>query len=176
MRQKSGSMSSSWQPIPPADEEAIRAAWVTHLQPVARLVIPLPSRTWKGQALARHRERPGISTEFAGKLLTALRRCTSPGERLWIIEWQHAWFYLDPHAATDELPYQALPDGDACNIVAPDFRFGFVSGWRVTGPVTLFGRELLDAFASDPPTEFLRVCGFGRRSGWCSMDADNLDL
>ena len=154
-------MGDGWQTIPPADEDAIRAAWESHLQPGDELFIPPPSRTWQGQALARHRERPELAAEFASKLLTALRRCTRPGERLWVIEWQHAWHYLDPHAATGGWPYPPLPYGDACNVVAPDFRFGFISGWRETGPVTLFGAELLAAFAADPPAEFHRVCGPG---------------
>jgi len=155
-------MGDGWRPIAPANEDAIRVAWSEHLQPGAKLIIPLPFRTWRGHALARHKERPELATEFACKLLAALRCCTRPGERLWVIEWQHAWYSLDPYDAGGEWPYPPLPDGDACNVVAPDFRFGFVSGWRVTGPVTLFGEELLAAFAADPPAEFLRVCGPGR--------------
>ena len=156
-------MGEGWQPIPPGEEAAIRAAWAAHLQPGDELVVPVPSRSWRGQALARHRERRAVAAEFAGKLLVAFRRCTRPGERLWVIEWQHAWYCLDPHAAAGEWPYPPLPAGDACNVVASDFRFGFVSGWRATGPVTLFGAELLAAFADDQPTEFLQVCGLGEQ-------------
>lgn len=154
-------MGEGWQLIPSGDESAIRAAWVAHLQPSEELVIPAPSQTWRNQALARHRERPELAAEFADKLLAAFRRCTRPGERLWVIEWQHGWYYLDPHVAAGGWPYPPLPNGDACNVVAPDFRFGLVSGWRETGPVTLFGAELLAAFAADPPAEFLRACGSG---------------
>ncbi|MGL6097443.1 MAG: hypothetical protein ACRC7O_16800 [Fimbriiglobus sp.] len=56
-----------------------------------------------------------------------------------------------------------LPNGDAFHVVAPDFRFGLVMGWPETGPVTLFGTELLAAFAANPPTEFLQACGFGEQ-------------
>jgi hypothetical protein len=155
-------MGDGWQPIPPADEEAIRAAWVSHLQPGDEMVIPSPSRKWQGQALARHRERPELEIEFAEKLLAAFRRCTRPGEHLWVIDWQHDWFYLDPHAAAGDWPVPALPDGDAHHFVAPDFRFGVLMEWPETGPVTLFGAEMLVEFAADPPKEFLRVCGHGR--------------
>ena len=154
-------MGDGWQPIPAGDEEAIRAAWTAHLQPVGELVIPPPSRSWRGQALARHREQPELAAEFACKLPAAFRCCTRPGERLWVIEWQHAWYALDPHVASGGWLYPPLPDGDACDVVAPDFRFGFVSGCRENSPITLFGAELLAAFATDPPAEFLRACGPG---------------
>ncbi len=154
-------MCEGWQPIPAGDETAIRAKWTAHLQICDELVIPTPFRTWRGQALAQHRGRPHIEAEFAGKLLAAFRCLTRPGERLWVIDWQHAWYYLDAHAASGAWPVSALPDGDSCNLVDPDFRFGVVMGWRETGPVTLFGNELLAAFASDPPAEFLRICGPG---------------
>ncbi|MGL6097444.1 MAG: DUF2716 domain-containing protein [Fimbriiglobus sp.] len=98
-------MNQGWQPIPTRDEEAIRSAWAAHLQPGHELVVPLPSRTWRGHALARHRERPTLVIEFAGKLLAAFRRLTLPGARLWAIEWQHGWYYLDPHAAAGRWPY-----------------------------------------------------------------------
>ena len=157
-------MGEGWQPIPPGDEAAIREAWAAHLQPGDESVVPVPSRSWRGQSLARHRERPELEAEFAGKLLVAFRRLTQPGERLWVIDWQHGWFSLDPHAATiTGRVYPSLPDGDSYNTVAVDFRFGVVMGWQETGPVTLFGAELLAMFAADPPTEFLRVCGPGEQ-------------
>ena len=155
-------MDEGWQPVPPGDEPAIRAAWTAHLQPADELVVPAPSRSWQGQDLAQH--RPTVEAEFAGKLLAAFRRCTRPGERLWVIDWQHAWYSLDPHSASVEgRPVPALPDGDSYNYVAPDFRFGLVMGWRDTGPVALFGADLLAAFAADPPAGFLQVCGPGQQ-------------
>ncbi len=157
-------MGKGWQLVPHADEAAIKAAWISHLQPSDKVVIPCPSRTWRGQALACHRPRPELEAEFADKLLAAFRKVPRPGERVWVIDWQHSWYALDPHAATvAERPVPALPDGDSYNYVAPDFRFGMVMGWRETGPVTLFGAELLAAFAADPPDEFLRVCGPGKQ-------------
>lgn len=155
-------MIKGWQPMPPEDEATIKAAWALHLQPGNELVIPTPSRTWQGHSLALHREQLELEAEFAGKLLIAFRRCTRAGERLWAIDWQHQWYYLDPHTATvASRVFPALPDGDSYNTVASDFRFGVIMGWRETGPVTLFGAELLAAFAAELPQEFLKVCGPG---------------
>jgi hypothetical protein len=161
--------SLGWHEVPKNDEPAIKAAWVAHLEPGGELVIPKPSRTWRGRALARYREEPELEAEFTLKLLSAFRRCTRPGERLWALDSQHAWFYFDPNggitaATRDQWAMPVLPDGDSHNFFAPDFRFGVVAGWRETGPVTLFGAELLDAVAADPPERFIQVCGPGTQS------------
>jgi hypothetical protein len=160
--------SLGWQEVPCEEVEAIRDSWRAHLQPNEKLVIPRPSRTWRGEALARHRADPNLEVDFTLKMLSAFRRCTRVGERLWVIDWQHSWWYFDPHAGItvatrDEWAKPMLPEGDGYNYVAPDFRFGVVEGWRETGPVTLFGSELLLAFDADPPEQFLRVCGPGKR-------------
>ncbi len=162
--------SLGWEQIPEEHEAAIKAAWISHLEPSEQgKVIPKPFRVWRGQALARHREQPELEGDFTLKLLAAFRFCTKPGERLWVIDWPHPWYYFNPHggitvATRDEWAKPVLPDGDSYNYVAPDFRFGIVMSWRVTGPVTLFGDELLTAFEADPPEQFMRVCGPGRRS------------
>ncbi|MEZ6139547.1 MAG: DUF2716 domain-containing protein [Zavarzinella sp.] len=158
--------SVGWEEVPKADEDAIKAAWIANLEPTGDLVIPEPSRTWRGERLARHRQEPEMESEFTLALLKAFRQCTRPGERLWAIDWQHAWYYFDPHAGIttatrDEWAMPILPDGDSYNYVAPDFRFGVQMGWSATGPVTIFGEDLIAAFDSNPPECFLWVCGSG---------------
>ena len=158
--------SLGWEEVPKTAEDAIKAAWITNLEPRGNLVIPKPSRTWRGERLARHRQQPELEAEFTLKLLTAFRQCTCAGECLWAIDWQHAWYYFNAHAGIttatrDEWAMPILPDGDSYNYVAPDFRFGVVTGWRATGPVTIFGEDLIAAFAANPPEGFLRLCGPG---------------
>lgn len=156
--------SLGWTEIPPDDEPGIQAAWAAHLQPpgVRNIVAPRPTLSWDGL-----RELPeDIETDFTLKLLAAFRRCTRPGERLIVIDWQHEWYYFDPRggverACRDEWAMPVLPDGDAYHFLAPDFRFGVVTGWQESGPVTLFGQELLEALRADPPALFLKACGPG---------------
>lgn len=156
-----------WQQMPREDEPTIKAAWIANLQSgTDGVIIPKPYLQWRGQRLERHQDRPELESEFTLKLLVAFRRCVQPGERLWAIDWQHSWYYFDPHgpitaAIREEWAMPVLPDGDSYNFVTPDFRLGLVMSWRATGPVTLFGADLLAAFAADPPTEFLQVCGPG---------------
>jgi hypothetical protein len=161
--------SLGWQIVPKADEPAIKWAWISNLEPGGELIVPKPSWSWSGQALARHLQQPDLESEFTLKLLDAFRRCTRPGERLWVIDWLHSWYYFDPHggitvATRDEWAKPVLPDGDAYNYVAPDFRFGVIMGWRVTGPVTLFGADLVAALAANPPEGFLQACGPGKQT------------
>ena len=156
-------MPEGWEEIPASEETKIRAVWASQFRSGAAVRLPTPSWTWSGEALAQHVQKPELVIEFADKLLTALRGCTPPGEQLWVIEWQHAWYRLDPHRARGGWPYSVLPNGDACHILAPDGRFGLTSGWRQTGPVTLFGEDLLRAFEANPPLRFLDTCGPGER-------------
>lgn len=155
-------LGTGWQHVRRQDEEAIRAEWVSRFQPGAELIVSPPAWTWQGEALAEHSH--AVEAEFAEKLFAAFRLCTRPGERLWVIDWQHDWYYLDPHSATGERPVPTLPDGDATNYVTPDFRFGLVMSWSEAGPVTLFGADLIAEFADNPPQEFMRLCGQGARS------------
>jgi hypothetical protein len=166
-----------WEEVPDVERPTIEAAWTANLEPNRQLIVPEPSRTWRGQRLARHRQHSELETEFTLKLLDALRKCTRPGERLWAIDWQHAWYYFNPHArittaTRDEWAMPILPDGDSCNYVAADFRFGIVTGWRETGPVAMFGQDLIAAFADNSPERFLRFCGPGylrrRRTERCT--------
>jgi|SRR5580765_2898509 len=158
-----------WEEIPEGDVPAIMTAWTSRLQPATEVIIPSPCLTWRGRTLARVQEQPDLEADFTLKLLGAFRRCTQPGERLWVIDWQHTWYYFDPHggittANRDEWAHPLLPDGgDEYNYVAPDFRFGLIMRWRVTGPVTLFGADLLAAFDAEPPEQFLKACGPGKR-------------
>jgi hypothetical protein len=158
-----------WQEIPAAEEAAIKTAWLAHLQQNSRRVrVPSPSRRWRRILVAElgHRVEE-IEADFTLKVLAAFRHCTPPGERLLAIDWQHPWYYFDPHgdisaATRDEWAMPVLPDGDSYNFVAPDFRFGSLTGWDRNWSVSLFGAEFLAAFAGDPPEEFLRTCGGGQ--------------
>lgn len=158
--------SVGWEECPPEDDPAIETAWKACFGHGKRLRIPTPYRRWQGRNLERHRLRPEAEVDFTLKFLAAIRFCTPPGNRLWAVEWQHACYRFDPHggivaASRDEWPYPLLPDGDAFCIFDPESRYGFVSGWRTTGPITVFGASLLTAFDADPPCEFLALCGPG---------------
>jgi hypothetical protein len=157
-----------WQEIPACDEPAIKAAWIAHLEPAGEVVVPKPSRYWRRISVAELGDgAEEIEADFTLKLLAAFRRCARRGERLLAIDWLHPWYYFDPHfgitaATREEWAMPVLPDGDSYNYVAPDFRFGSLTGWTQNWSVSLFGAELLAAFAADPPERFLRACGPGQ--------------
>ncbi len=159
--------SLGWEEIPSTEESDIKAAWSSSLQPHGEVEIPKPSRQWELKGLIGLDEQ--VETEFTLKLLAAFRRCTRPGERLLAIDWQHAWYYFDPNggiqaATRDEWAMPVLPDGDSYNFLAPDFRFGVLTGWQREGPLIMFGEELLSTFVADPPQQFFRSCGPGAKA------------
>lgn len=160
--------SLGWQAVPKEDEPAITDAWATHLEQVPGAVTaPKPSRSWHHVSIAElgpHAEE--VEAEFTLKILAAFRRCTSQGERLLAIDWLHSWYYFDPHGAIsvatrDEWAMPVLPDIESYNYVAQDYRFGVLTGYDKSWFVTLFGANLLAAFAADPPKQFLSACGWG---------------
>src|SRR5262245_37097718 len=164
--------SLGWEEVPKAHEAAIKTAWIAHLEPSEGIVkVPKPSRSWRHISIAELGDRAEeIEADFTLKLLAAFRCCTRPGERLLAIDWQHAWYYLDPHgtitaATRDEWAMPMLPDGDSYNYIAPDFRFGILTDWDQNWSVSLFGAELLTALEANPPELFLRVCGLGHHEG-----------
>jgi hypothetical protein len=168
-RAKEHWISFGWQEIPRAEEPAISAAWVAHLEPENGAVrVPRPYRCWRHVAVTELGEQAeAVEADFTLKLLAAFRRCTRPGERLLAMDWQHSCYYFDPSAGIttarrEEWAMPILPDGDSYNFVAPDFRFGSLTGWHRNWSVKLFGADLLTAFASDLPERFLKMCGTGR--------------
>ncbi|MDP9033180.1 MAG: DUF2716 domain-containing protein [Myxococcota bacterium] len=99
-------------------------------------------------------------------VLRAFRACTGPEERLYALDWQHACFWLRPHAklpddGTRVWSIPVLPTGDYAIFLAESFRFGiFGHPWERTWCV--FGAELLAAFEDETPRLFSSVM---RQSG-----------
>jgi hypothetical protein len=142
----------------------VKAAWIAKLQPGGEIRLPAPSVTWDVRPISRLEQQLADEAEadLTLKLLAAFQLCTRCGERLLAIDWQHGWFYFDPHggvtsAARDEWAMPILPDIDSYHFVAPDFRFG-VGGCCVRRRLWAFGEELLAALNLDPPRVFNQAC------------------
>jgi len=155
--------SRGWEPIPESDEAAIKQAWEKTMERQSKVVWPSPFCTWDASALWELGEQAeDVESEVTLKVLGAFRRCVRPGERLLVIEWPHPWYYFDPcggvtRATRDEWAYSILPDQyEPHFFLASDFRFGV--GTDVGRRLTLFGGDLLAAFAADPPRRFLSFC------------------
>lgn len=152
-----------WERIPEADEQAIAAAWERNCECNKRIRLPSPSCTWDTWGIRRLGEQAnGVESEVTLKLLNAFRRCVHPSERLIVIDWMHGLYYFDPsggvmEATLDEWAYPILPDGwEPHFFVASDFRFGV--GTDTGRRLTIFGEDLLNTIAHDPPRQFLRLC------------------
>jgi hypothetical protein len=157
-----------WRKVPPSDEPAIKSNWIAHLEGTKGIVqTPKPNRCWWRISIAELGDRAEeVEADFTLKILTAFRNCIPLGEHMLAIDWQHSWYYFDPHGAIvsairDEWAMPVLPDGDSYNYVTSDFRVGVLTGWDQNWSIRLFGAELLTSFAKNPPESFLRACGPG---------------
>jgi hypothetical protein len=158
--------SLGWQQIPREDESGIVDAWIARFERENQIILPTPFCTWNVRPLMALENRDEIETELALSLLNAFRRCTHSGERLIVIDWLHTWCYFDPFGGVrqgtqDEWAYPVLPDYlEAYWYLASDFRFGVL----ITTKVAVFGQDLLEALAIDPPRQLLSLCHFARKS------------
>lgn len=99
------------------------------------------------------------------KLISAFRQCIAPGEKLYVLDWQHACYLWDPHADFEfktehDWPVPPLPNGDYYIFLARDMNLGvFGHPWEQT--MCVFGRTLVDAFAANPPELFTKTIRVG---------------
>lgn len=100
------------------------------------------------------------------KAYATFQRVTPIGKSLIVLDWKHDEYLFDPHAQFDAANWRewktwVYPDGDYYIFLAEDFRYGtFGHPWA--GTICVWGQELIDAFADDPPILFQRVV---RRDG-----------
>jgi hypothetical protein len=129
---------------------------------------PEPSLTWdiSGAYVLDDDRCANALVDLRLCTLQALRACTRPGEELYAAAWQHACYAVNPHGGPGAVdvscwPVPVFPDGVYTLFLAADGRFGlFGHPWEMT--VCVFGRELLDAYAEDPPWLFRKLV---RRDG-----------
>jgi hypothetical protein len=116
----------------------------------------MPCRTVLGQANFEAQE-----SDLTLKTLRALRHCTTDGERVYALDWNHPCYYFDPHAVItdatrDSWAVPVLPNGDDFYYLALDLRFGILSRFN-SRTICVFGKELLNAFAQAVPLVFQKV-------------------
>ncbi len=102
-----------------------------------------------------------LESDLAQKALAALQDCVGPGEELLALDWNHRCYFFNPHhrlanASLSSWAVPILPNGDHYIFVTKDFRLGIV-GNCVDQTICVFGKPLLDAFASRKPLIFKRL-------------------
>ncbi|MBL8793911.1 MAG: DUF2716 domain-containing protein [Planctomycetia bacterium] len=120
---------------------------------------PVPSLTWNisgvydgGEELLRW-----LEADLNAKALRSLTACTSLGESVYALDWQHPCFWFDPRGGVrsgdpDEWAVPVLPNGDHYVFLARDLRFGFIG--HMDASVCVFGAPLLAELAADLPVAF----------------------
>ena len=89
--------------------------------------------------------------------LPCFKKLVPPGGWLYAMDWHVGWRFF-PHREFDARDVRAwgisvLPHGDYTVFLTPDLRQGtFGHPWE--GTICLFGNDLLDSVAAEPPTLF----------------------
>ena len=85
------------------------------------------------------------------------RLCRSPGDRIYVLDWNHRNYWLDPQQANEDWVIHPIPAGEYHVYLHPDFHWGlFGHPWEWT--LNLFGdvlpaelkRERLEIFRTAP--------------------------
>jgi hypothetical protein len=112
---------------------------------------PTPSVTYDIGWIYGNPEAETLEAELDEKVIDALRRCVPPSGRVYVLDWQHDCYVVDPHAVSAaDLRVPVLPNGDYYLYLAPDVSFGtFGHPWEQT--ICVFGAPLLAAMDSNRP-------------------------
>jgi hypothetical protein len=121
---------------------------------------PMPSVTWDISPiyLRAKEDFERLEGDLTLKALAALKECTRTGQELLALDWNHPCYFFDPHggvsdASPSSWAVPVLPNGDHYLFLAQDFKFGII-GNCVDMTICVFGPELQEAFAADPPLIF----------------------
>ncbi|MGO4548038.1 DUF2716 domain-containing protein [Paenibacillus sp. 2TAB23] len=104
--------------------------------------------------------------DFEDKAASAFQNCTTPGEHIYALDWQHDCYLVD---ARKEFPRHVpwrvdngewiisiYPDGDYHFFLASDFSWGILGHpWENT--ITIYGDKLLSCFSKTQPMMLHKV-------------------
>ncbi|MCR8635331.1 DUF2716 domain-containing protein [Paenibacillus radicis (ex Xue et al. 2023)] len=104
--------------------------------------------------------------DFENKAASAFQSCTTPGEHLYALDWQHECYLVD---ARKEFPRHVpwridngdwiisiFPDGDYHFFLASDFSWGILGHpWEES--ITIYGEKILSYFLKEHPLMLKRL-------------------
>ncbi|AMX00325.1 DUF2716 domain-containing protein [Rummeliibacillus stabekisii] len=95
------------------------------------------------------------------KVLDVFKECTMLGEYILALDWQHECYWINPRLEfeRDEFGEWAIPifpNGDYYFFIQKDFKWGFL-GHPWENSITIFGKELIDAFNKNKPRMFRKI-------------------
>ena len=96
---------------------------------------PTPSRTYRFE----YPVHPLDESDLRESALRAFERCVPRSQRMYALDWNHACYWFDPHAASaQDWFHPVFPNGDYYIFLARDFSWGlFGHPWEQT--ICIFG-------------------------------------
>lgn len=121
---------------------------------------PLPSITFDvSDNISDDSEDKNIEEEdFFKIMLEHVTRCTAKDEEVYILDWHHTCYAIDPHHITtqDHPPMMFYPDGDYIITLSKDFSWGTLGHpWEQS--ICIFGSKFIDTVLSKKPKLFNKV-------------------
>lgn len=104
--------------------------------------------------------------DFEDKAALTFQKCTQPGERIYVLDWQHECYLVDTRLEFPRhVPWRVdsgdwiieiYPDGDYHFFLAKDFSWGILGHpWEST--ITVYGEKFINCLLQDPPLMLHKV-------------------
>ncbi|MGR6899512.1 DUF2716 domain-containing protein [Rummeliibacillus sp. BSL5] len=95
------------------------------------------------------------------KVLDVFKECTILGEYILALDWQHECYWINPRLEFErdefgEWVIPIFPNGDYYFFIQKDFMWGIL-GHPWENSITIFGKELIDAFNKNKPRMFCKI-------------------
>jgi hypothetical protein len=106
-----------------------------------------------------------IYKDLEDKSLAAFQELMKDNEYFYALDWQHPSYWVNPFLdfprdEFNEWKIPIFPDGDYYFFIQKDFKWGFLGHpWEKT--ITVFGKELMQAFEKNNPRMFSKILRFG---------------
>lgn len=103
-------------------------------------------------------ENEKIYHDFEEKSLSAFRKLTTKDEYIYALDWQHSCYWINPFLKFprdefNEWIIPIFPNGDYYFFIQKNFNWGFLGHpWEKS--ITLFGKEVIQAFEENKPKMF----------------------
>lgn len=102
-----------------------------------------------------------VFDDLEEKALVAFKEATMVNEYLLALDWQHECYWINPRSEFEkdgfgEWTIPIFPNGDYYFFIQKDFKWGLL-GHPWENSITIFGKELIDAFAKYKPRVFRKI-------------------
>lgn len=123
--------------------------------------VPSPFITYDISHYFRESVDLDVYDDLEEKVLLVFKENTVSDEYIMALDWQHECYWVNSHLKfnrneLDEWTIPIFPNGDYYFFIQKDFKWGYLGHpWEKS--ITIFGKELIDAFDQHKPEMFHKI-------------------